>query len=269
MKVLPALIVLLLLFSSCALLDRRKDDTPAPAATSGADSATLERLSHDVAALKRDISEVAKMHREINSLRSAVVTLQAKMMQIPDSGGEPTVPPKDSESARRNELVKIIADNSNVLRAWAGVQDNIQFLLFPMTKGEDVTWLNEQLGKEYSYLYLQISNNTTDRAWSFKPRKGFLRVEIEEADGAKHILCREPSELIEGQEKSVGGMLKELRDHFEDRVVLPGESTDTHVIFPSGVDFSKVKKLYWVEGGFQKTFDIRGIPLPATSGADN
>jgi len=242
---LTGVLILLVSFASCILRKDGADEAPPPGNTSGGQDASLAQLSRDVETLKQQVAELSAMRKEMMAWLRAEI--EARFEDVAKGGGAGPAVPVGVEEQAKLEWARTISESSDVVRVWLGrAPGGIEMLLFPMTKGDDVTKMNRELGGKYTFLYIRIVNKSKDWVWTFKPKKGLVVVEVENADGSSpYISCRNPFDLIEEQENTLGASLTAPREHFGERTLRPGEAMETHVVFEGDLDFGKVKKVHW------------------------
>lgn len=254
---LTGVLILLVSFASCILRKDGAEEATPPGSASDGQEASLEQLSRDVETLKQQVAELSAAREDMKAWLRAEI--EARLADAARGGGAGPAASVGVEEQVKLEWAKTISENSDVVRMWSGAPGTLEMILFPMTKGDDVEKMNRELGGEYTFLYMRIVNNSKDLAWTFKPKKGLVVAEVENADGTSpYILCRDPLDLIEERENTLGASLAIPREHFRERILRPGEVMETHVVFEGDLDFGKVKKIHW------GTLVIPEIVLPPT-----
>jgi hypothetical protein len=211
-------------------------------ATTGAQSdggANKDSLTQLRAELEKVKLELSDLRGDVQVLRGTVTRLQAA---LPNSGG---VASTDSQTAPANEATKKMLDNvaqgSDVVRLWMGELNGVQFYVCPRTKGEDVALLKKELGDDYSYMCLIIKNTNKTQAYMYEPEIGLFRLQFEgDTPGAISFDPRQVINKIKMEKKSDSA----LESDFQAKNLLTNDTITTYILFPKGVDFTKVKALY-------------------------
>ena len=210
----------------------------------GADSGAADNAMQGEVAMLR--GEMKDLRSEIEQLRMEIIRLDARVGVLAHAqpGPKPSGGNGGPGPAKFWDTIRKISD---VQVYWSGEVRGVQFYLCPVTKEEETKIFRDQLGDEYSYMWLQIANVSKEgTGYRFDPRKGLftLMVEGEDAGGRKKFQTSfDPREVIKVRELQLGTKLG-LSEHFEARDVLPGQTVQTHVLFPNSVDFNKVGAVY-------------------------
>jgi len=200
------------------------------------DKDSLAALKAEVGAMKAELQDV---RTDVQSLRVTLIGLQDR---ITKGGG--TIDGTATNKAVQQWFDKV-AKVSDVVRVWMGELNGVQFFICPVTKEQELQVLKDQLGDDYAYMWLTIINNNEKQAYRFDPKIALFKLEFESdtpADKPKFVPSFDPREVIKVRKMQMGEIAVE--EHFKERQLLPGESMETHILFPKNVEFAKVKALY-------------------------
>jgi len=200
------------------------------------DKDSVASLRAEVRAIKAELQDV---RTDVQALRVTLIALQDKIT----TGGVTSDGTTTSKLAR--QWFDKVSKYSDVVRVWMGELNGVQFYICPVTKADQTQVLRDELGDDYTYMWLTIINNNAKQAYKFEPKIALFKLEFEgdtPADKPKFVPSFDPREVIKVRKMQLGEIA--LEDHFKERELLPGESLETHILFPKSVDFSKVKALY-------------------------